>query len=269
MPKCSVYIVYQLTPSLPTPIYSLSTDTLTLFILSDKRMSLPVVKPNLRLCHCSKQDTQKLQYNLCKEYWLLFATYAFERWRNSTQLKCGSLGRGKTPNMFWRLIFNSNEKMSCYCCVNLRVCFRWGRVPLCFSTNITKPVLGLLPPQITSLASESTQNECALPPVLCHYQRGTSWHIPKSGETQPRPDVPGDLRVSHNDSVSKEILPLLPQPRRAFDLPLSSSLYPSSIPSLCCFLEILIKRKDRDDECEVVPPDDRRRWTVCLNLSLI
>ncbi len=87
-----------------------------------------------------------------------------ERWRNSTQLKCGTLGRRKTQNMFWGLIFNSNKKMSCYCCINSRVCFRWGRIPLCFSTNITKPALGLLPPQITSSASETTQNECALPP---------------------------------------------------------------------------------------------------------
>ena len=73
--------------------------------------------------------------------------------------------------------------------------------------------------------------------------------------------MPGDLRESHNDSVSKEILPLLPQPCGAFDLPHSSS--PSSPPALAllCFSEILIKRKDRYDECEVAPPqtDDRRR----------
>lgn len=69
--------------------------------------------------------------------------------------------------------------------------------------------------------------------------------------------MPGDLRESHNDSVSKEILPLLPQPCRAFDLPLSSLPIPPL--ALLSFSEILIKRKDRDDECNVVPPDDGRR----------
>lgn len=42
--------------------------------------------------------------------------------------------------------------------------------------------------------------------------------------------------------------------------------FPSPLPSLCCFLEILIKRKDRDDECEVVPHHRQRQnemnvWT--------
>lgn len=148
----------------------------------------------------------------------------------------------------------------------IAVCFQWGRIPLCFPTNITKPALGLLPPQITSSASETTQNECTLPPGSHAATGGAqSWHIPKSGEKQPRPAVPGDLRESHNDSVSKEILPLLPQPCRAFDLPLSSPPSPSPPLPLLCFSEILIKRKDRDDECEVAPPmtegDERCVWT--------
>lgn len=171
--------------------------------------------------------------------------------------------------MFWVLIFDA-KKMGCYCCVKFASVIRWCSIPLCFSTIITKPARGLLPPQITSTVSETTQNECALAPGSHAATRGgQSWHIPKSGETQPRPAVPGDLRESHNDSVSKEILPLLPQPCRAFDLPLSPPSPPPLHSPLLCFSEILIKRKDRDDECEVIPPDDRRRWTVCLNLSLI
>lgn len=57
--------------------------------------------------------------------------------------------------------------------------------------------------------------------VPCRYRGGgQSGHLAPSGETQPSPTAPGDLRVSLiMTQVQKKILPLLPQPHRAFDLP--------------------------------------------------
>lgn len=155
--------------------------------------------------------------------------------------------------------------------LTLRVCFWWGRIPLCFSTNITKPALGLLPPQITYSTSEATQNECALPPGRMPLPEGAKADTSQSPERHSRDPLCQGICVSLIMTLFQRRSAATPatavqgfwSPTLLFplpSLPLHSTLF---------FLEILIKRKDRDDECEDVPPDDRRRWTACLNLSLI
>lgn len=154
------------------------------------------------------------------------------------------------------LMFNSNEKTNCYCCIKLcqpdsdEAAYPCGSLTPPSPTVLSQPAQ----PQITSAASKAAQNECALRPgpMLLPWG-GQSRHFPPSGETQPQsPTAPGDLRVSLiMTQVQKKILPLLPQPRRAFDLtPHSSTFF------FFFFLEILIRSNDRHDEFEAALPDN-------------
>lgn len=153
-------------------------------------------------------------------------------------------------------MFNSNEELNCYCNNFASLDSVEGAYPCVPPT---------LPPQHhkPSLRSAATSDNligfwdhaewvCTAPESQATTRGRQSGHIPKSGETQPRPTAPGDLRESHNDSVSKEILPLLPPPCRAFDLILLLPFPPRSA-LFFSFFEILIKRKDSHDECEVTP----------------
>lgn len=185
---------------------------------------------------------------------------------NSIKMRNFGAGR-ESGNTFWGLIFHSNEK-------------RWAVIAVLtcksVSDEVTCPCFFFFFHQHhkTSLRSTATQDNLlsflnlserarAAPGPMVLPEGGHSWHIPKSGETQPRSAVPGDLRESHNDSVSKEILPLLPQPCRAFDLALATSPSPPRQPfpsllSLCSvFQKILIKGKDGDDERGFAPSP---RW---------
>lgn len=115
-------------------------------------------------------------------------------------------GKKKRLNMFWGLIFNSNEKMSCCCCINFESLFLMRSHTLVFFHQHHKTGLrsAATPDNLLDFRSHS-EWMCTAPGSHATTRGGQSWHIPKSGETQPRPAVPGDLRESHNDSVSKEI----------------------------------------------------------------
>lgn len=120
-------------------------------------------------------------------------------------------------------------------------------VPLFVSPNIihSASALTATPDNLLGIGIHS-EWEFAAPGSDDITRGGHSGHILKSRETQPRSTGPGDLHESHYDSLSKETLPLLLQPHGAFNLP--SQLPPFT---LLCFIETLIKRKDRHDECEV------------------
>lgn len=78
-------------------------------------------------------------------------------------------------------------------------------------------------------------------PSVSWYQRRQSRHVLESGETQPR--ICASLIMRSCRSHAGLLISSPPSPPLA----------------LLCFSEILIKRKDGDDECKIVPPDDGRR----------
>lgn len=89
-------------------------------------------------------------------------------------------GWRKTLNMFWGLMFNSNDKMNCYCGINFAslipmrlhtlVCFPQHHKPSLRSTATPDNLIGF-----------RNHSEWVLrcPWVPCHYQRGTKRTHPK------------------------------------------------------------------------------------------
>lgn len=103
---------------------------------------------------------------------------------------------------------------------------------------------------ITSSASETTQNECALPLSPMPLPEGDKADTSQSPERHSREPLCQGICVS---------LIMTQFQRRSClschshaGLLISSSSSPSLF-ALLCFSEILIKRKDRHDECEVAP----------------
>lgn len=115
--------------------------------------------------------------------------------------------------------------------------------------NITNPALGQLPPQITSAACETTQNECALPLSPMPLPEGDK------ADTSQSPERPS--RDPQRQGICVSLIMTQFQRRSCLSCHRHAGLLiSSSSPSLLallCFSEILIKRKDSHDECEVTP----------------
>lgn len=154
-------------------------------------------------------------------------------------------GEERLMNMFRGLIFNSNEKMSR---INLWVVF--------FFPMRSHTLVFFHQHHKTSLRST------AIPDNLLGFRNHSEWVCVAPGptplpegdkaDTSQSPERHSQTHCARGMCVS--LIMTLFQRRSCLSCHSHAGLLISCPPySLLCFSEILIKRKDRDDECEIAP----------------